>query len=76
MSIESASQLWMIMKLKIPVKLLRQLTRGDDYNLNIEDARDTITVNDNDEDAEPIDRNQPRISVADVAVNTILESTT
>ena len=30
-------------------------------------------MNDNDEDAEPIDRNQPRISVADVAVNTILE---
>ena len=56
-----------------PGEITATLTRGDDYNLNIEDAQDTITVNDNDEDAEPIDRNQPRISVADVAVNTILE---
>ncbi len=49
------------------------ITAGDGINLNREDAEATVTVNDNDETTTPTD-NEPRISVADVAVNEILES--
>ena len=54
-------------------EIIAIITAGDDIILNAEDAKATVTVNDNDETTvEPIE--QPRISVADVAVNEILEN--